>query len=83
MLQQADRLIRNPEYVSSRRSSKFAFFQMVVWCLVWSCGERKARERGIIRVWTLIDIDIVVEPRIRVRQTMKLEGRGIFEAFEV
>ena len=36
-------------------------------------GNEKARERGIIRVWTLIDIDIVVEPKIRIRQVLKLK----------
>ena len=49
-------------------------------------GNEKAREEGgIIRVWTLIDIDIVVEPKIRIRQIMKLKEEAFLKPskFEV
>jgi hypothetical protein len=46
-------------------------------------GNEKARKRGIVRVWTLIDIDTVLRPNARIQEIMRLKEEYFFEAFEV
>jgi hypothetical protein len=46
-------------------------------------GNGKARKRGVVRVWTLIDIDTVVRPKVRIQEILRLKEEYFFEAFEV
>jgi hypothetical protein len=46
-------------------------------------GNEKARKRGIVRVWTLIDIDTVLGPKVRIREIMRLKEECFLKAFEV
>jgi hypothetical protein len=66
--------------VSSRRSTKFTFFQNGgVVCV----GNEKVRRGEIVRVRTLIDIDICTWTKVRIRYIMSLKEDDYFEAFEV